>query len=175
MFNHYRGTGGYAALYLVLVFGVMLLTLIVSTVLSMIGFGQSAGMMAGGVIFIAFWVVGFIVMQRFVAIENRRPTLAESNIVGVKSVLYFLGVVLSLALIVATIIFLVKLIGGGGAEAGQAGQGAQAAQNEPNAEQKQQAIGALWGVFATLFLLYVAPFLNLAVLSRLVAPSSKTA
>ena len=174
MFNHYRGTSGYAALYLVLVFGVMLLTLIVSTVLSMIGFGQSAGVMAGGVIFITFWVVGFIVMQRFVAIENRRPTLGESNIVGVKSVLYFLGLILSLALIVGIIIFLVQLIGGGG-EAKQGGQAAQAAQTGPSGEQKQQAIGALWGVFATLFLLYVAPFLNMAVISRLVSPGSKTA
>jgi len=169
MLNHYRGTGGYAALYLVLVFGVMLLTLIVSVVLSMVGFGQSAGVMAGGVIFISFWVVGFIVMQRFIAIENRRPSLAESNIVGVKSVLYFLALILSLALIIALVIFLVKLIGGGG----EPRQASQAAQAGGGSGQNQQAIGTLWGVFATLFLLYVAPFLNMAVLSRLVSPGSK--
>ena len=171
MLNHYRGTGGYAALYLVLVFGVILLALMALASLSILGVGESARLMAGGVIFSAFWVMGFIVMRRFVAIENRRPSLAESNIVGVKSVLYFLGVIISLVLIVAIIIFLAKLIGGGD-EARQAGRVAQA---EASTEQKQQAIGALWGVFTTLFLLYVAPFLNMAVLSRVVSSGSKTA
>ena len=170
MLNHYRGTGGYAALYLVIVLGVSLLTLIVAGLCGILGF-EGAGKVAGGVILAAFWIVGFIVMQRFVIIENRRPSLAESNIISIKSVMYVFLPIFSLALLIVVCAILAKLIGIGG-EAKQAGQ---AAQNADAAGQQQKAVGALWGVFATMFLLYIAPFLNLAVLSRLVSPSSETA
>jgi len=169
MLNHYRGTGGYAGLYLVVVFGVSLLTLIVAGLCGIMGF-EGAGKVAGGVILAAFWIVGFVVMQRFIAIENRRPSLAESNIIGIKSVLYVFVPLLSLALLIAVTIVLAKLIGIGGEAKGPS----QAAQNADAAGQQQKAMGALWGLFATMFLLYAAPFLNLAVLSRLVTPSSKT-
>lgn len=179
MLNHYRGTGGYAALYLAIFFGIALLTLVVMLMVSVMGFGQSGGKLAGGVILAAFWVVGFVVMQRFVAIENRRPSLTESNIIGVKSVLYFLGILLSLAVLIAVIIFLVKLIGAvtGGAGGEGAGGGPkgppQSAQSGEGNEQKKRAIGAMWGMSVTLLLLYIAPFFNLAVLSRFVSPKSE--
>jgi len=83
MLNHYRGTGGYAALYLGIIFGVILLTLVAMGISAALGFSESAGKVAGGVILAAFWIVGFVVMQRFIAIENRRPSLAESNIIGI--------------------------------------------------------------------------------------------
>ena len=170
MLNHYRGTGGYAALYLTTVFGVILLTAVLAVILSVVGFGQDAGKIAGGMIFSALWVVGFIVMQRFIAIENRRPTLGESNIVAVKSVLYFLAITLAIVLIVAVIILLTKLIGGGG----EANQARQAAQTGDTTKQNQQAIGAFFGIFATMFFLYMAPFLNMAILSRFFSTDSKT-
>jgi len=114
MLNHYRGTGGYAALYLMIVFGVILLTTVLAVIMSVVGLGQNAGKIAGGIIFIALWAIGFVVMQRFIAIEKRRPTLGESNIVGVKSVLYFLAITLVVVLVIAVTVLLTKLIGGGG-------------------------------------------------------------
>jgi len=135
-----------------------------------LGILDNAGKVAGGVILAAFWIVGFIVMQRFIAIENRRPSLAESNIIGIKSVLYVFVPIFSTALLIALAIFLAKLVGIGG-EAKQAGQAAQAADASG---QNQNAIGALWGIFAMMFLLYIAPFVNLAVLSRLFSPKSKS-
>jgi len=171
MLNHYRGTGGYAALYLMIVFGVILLTTVLAVIMSVVGLGQNAGKIAGGIIFIALWAIGFVVMQRFIAIEKRRPTLGESNIVGVKSVLYFLAITLVVVLVIAVTVLLTKLIGGGGGDANQARQ---AAQTGDSTGQNQQAIGALFGIFATMFFLYMAPFLNMAVLSKLFSPSSKT-
>jgi len=165
MLNHYRGTGGYALLYLMIVFGIILLTLLAVGIASSVLGLQNAGQMAGGVILATFWIVGFIVMKRFVAIENRRPTIAESNIIGIKSVLYVFAVIFSLALLVMIVVFLVKLIGGGG--------GAKTVGQTSNSEgPNQQAIGALWAVVATMFLLYIAPFFNMAILSRLVSPVS---
>jgi len=172
MLNHYRGTGGYALLYLCTIFGVILLTLIVAGIFSTMGFFENVGAIAGGVILAAFWIVGFIVMQRFIAIESRRPSLSESNIIGIKSVLYVFIPIFCMLLLVFFIAIIAKLFGvvGGGAK-----EASQAAQTAEGAGQTQKAIGALWGILGTMFLLYMAPFLNLALLSRLVSPGSKTA
>ena len=166
--QHYKGTTGYAALYLVMFFGISVLTLLLASLCSALGL-QGAVKVAGGVILAAFWVCGFVVAQRFVIIEKRLPTISESNIVGIKSVLYIFVPIICLALIGALVGFVVSLFGsdGGASEAGKT------AQSAGNAEQSQQAMGALLGVFSVMLLLYLAPFVNLVVISRLFAPKAE--
>lgn len=173
MLNHYRGTGGYACLYLIIVFGFSMLTLLLAGLGSAIGLGSSMKV-AGGVILAAFWVVGFIVMQRFLTLENRRPLISEANMIGIKTVLYFFGTILCLALLIGLFIFISKLFGG--SDAGGSGQaGGPSGRGGQNQDQTQQAIGGLWAILASMFLLYMAPFFNLAVLSRLISSKDETA
>jgi len=170
MLHHHKGTSGYAYLYLMLMLFVMSLTGLFAGLGSTLGL-DSAGKIAGGVIFAAFWIIGFLVMQRFLAVENRAPTLSESNAVGVKTVLIVLGTLLAIGLCVAFVVVTVKLIGmvlgeGGGAEARGGGRGKPGG----TADQNKQAVQTLMGVFGTFLVLYAAPFLNLAILSRLFQP-----
>lgn len=175
MLQHYKGTSGYAYLYLILVLCVCLASALFSGLGSMLGM-TSAGQIAGGVIFAAFWIIGFIVMQRFLAIENRRPTLSEANIIGVKSVLSVFGILFLLATCVGLVVLIVNLIGSlaesGGANAGGNGRGPSSQNRGGGPDQNRQAIGTLWGAFAAMFILYAAPFFNLAVLSRLFRPNN---
>ena len=176
MLQHHKGTSGYAYLYLILILCVCLGSGVFVALGSMLGM-ESAPKIAGGIIFASFWIVGFVVMQRFLAIENRRPTLSESNVIGVKSVLTVLGVLLCVAVSVALIGFILNLIssllggasggnpGGNGGGQGPQGRGGGSGQN------RQQAIGTLMGAFGAMFILYAAPFFNLAVLSRIFRPN----
>lgn len=167
MLHHHKGTSGYAYLYLMLMLFVISLTGIFAGLGSTLGM-DGAGKIAGSVIFAAFWIVGFLVMQRFLAVENRAPTLSESNSIGVKTVLTVLGTLLAIALCMALVIVTVKLIGmilgeGGGAEA----RGSGSNNRGGDVNQIRQAVNMLMGFFGTMFVLYAAPFLNLALLSRL--------
>jgi hypothetical protein len=167
MLHHHKGTSGYAYLYLMLMLFVLALTSVFAGLGSTLGM-DSAGQIAGGVIFVAFWIIGFIVMQRFLAVENRAPTLSESNAVGVKTVLTVLGTVLAIGLCIALFVIILKLIGSLFGEGGAAeGRGRKPGDN---ADQNKQAVQTLMGVFGTLLVLYAAPFLNLAVLSRFFKP-----
>ena len=131
----------------------------------------SAGKIAGGVIFAAFWIVGFIVMQRFLTVENRPPTFSEANLVGVKTVLTVLGTLLAIGLCIALVVLIMSLIGSLLGETGAA-EGGGGARGKPggNADQNEQAVQTLMGVFGSLLVLYTAPFLNLALLSRFFQP-----
>lgn len=171
MLHHHKGTSGYAYLYLMLMLFVISLTGLFAGLGSTLGL-DSAGKIAGGVVFVAFWIIGFLVMQRFLAVENRKPTLSEANAVGVKTVLTVLGTLLAIGLCVAFVVVTVKLIGmvlgeGGGAEARGGGR----SKRGGDVNQIQQAVNALMGFFGTLFVLYAAPFLNLALISRLFQPT----
>lgn len=164
MLHHHKGTSGYAYLYLMLMLFVGALTGVFTVLGSTLGM-DGAGKIAGSVIFAALWIVGFIVMQRFLAVENRKPTLSESNAVGVKTVLTVLGTLLALGICMALVIVTVKLIGAilGGAEA----RGGPPGKAGGNADQNEQAVKTLMGVFGTMLILYASPFLNLALMSRL--------
>jgi len=170
LLHHHKGTSGYAYLYLMLMLFVVSLTGIFAGLGSTLGM-DSAGKIAGGVIFAAFWIVGFLVMQRFLSVENRAPTLSESNAVGVKTVLTVLGTVLAIGLCIALIVILLKVIGSLLGESG-AGEGRGRGRGKPggSADQNEQGIKTMMGVFGTLLVLYAAPFLNLALLSRLFQP-----
>jgi len=179
MLQHHNGTSGYAYLYLILVLCVCLASALFSALGSMLGMAN-AGKIAGGVIFIAFWIIGFIVMQRFLYIENRRPTLSEANVLSVKSVMTVLGVLICVGVCVALVGLILNLIsslgsGNSGASPGGNGGGQAPQKRGGNSVQNRQAIGALWGAFAAMFILYAAPFLNLAILSRLFRPGSPVA
>lgn len=169
MLQHYKNTSGYAALYLMIVFAVSLISLLLAGLAGALGI-QSGGKIAAGVILAAFWIVGFIVMRRFLAIEKRRPTFSEANLIGVKSVLYVLAFLFCAAICIAIIAFILNLISSlGGSET--AGGPPQTRGGGGN--QSQQSVGALLGAFGGMLLLYAAPFLNLALLSRLFQPSGK--
>jgi len=58
-----------------LFFGISVLTLLLSGLCSALGLA-AANQIAGGVIFAAFWICGFIVMQRFVSVEKRNICLS---------------------------------------------------------------------------------------------------
>lgn len=170
MLHHHKGTSGYAYLYLMLMLFVISLTGIFAGLGSTLGM-DSAGKIAGSVIFAAFWIIGFIVMQRFLAVENRAPTLSESNSVAVKTVLTVLGTVLAIGLCIALFVIILKVIGFILGESG-AGEGRGRGSGKPRgtADQNKQAVQTMMGVFGTFLILYAAPFLNLALLSRLFQP-----
>lgn len=165
MLHHHKGTSGYAYLYLMLMLFVIALTSVFAGLGSTLGL-DSAGQIAGGVVFAAFWIVGFLVMQRFLAVENRAPTLSESNAVGVKTVLTVLGTVLAIGLCIALVVILLKVIGSLLGESGAE----EAKKRGGDKNDMLQAIKTLMGVLGTLLVLYLAPFLNLALLSRLFQP-----
>lgn len=164
MLEHYKGTTGYAWLYLVMLFGVILLTGLMSGLMGALGVSE-AGKIAGGVVFLAFWILGFFVMQRFIAIEGRQPSLSESNIIGLKSVLYIFVPIFCLVLLIGVVTIIGQLLGGGGE-----GRPPNAGNSGSSDDQNLQAVTTVWSVLAAMFLLYVAPFLNFAIFSRFFKP-----
>ena len=172
MLKHHKRTTGYSFLFLGLFFSLAVLTLLLAGLASAIGL-KTAWPLAGGIIFAAFWGVGFVVMQRFINIENRRPTLYESNKIGANCILYVLGFCACVAVLVLLGGALASVFGGGGGSGGPPGAGG-AGQSGPSAEQSEQAMRAIFGVLTFLLLLYLAPFLNLALFSRAVAPKVET-
>ena len=181
MLTHYKATTGYAQLYLILMLATISLTGLLAGLAMTLGISM-AGKIAAIVIVSAFWVLAFVVMQRFISLENRRPSLWESNLVGVKSVLFFFAALLFVLLIVAILFILGKLIGNLGEVSsgrpggpGGSGSGRQAGGSEMTDQQKLQAIQGVWGFLTVVLLIYIAPFLNFAFLSRLFKSKTKPA
>lgn len=164
--NHYRQTSGYAMLYLVIVLSVTFLAALFGGLAGALGL-SNVGSLVGGVVLATLFIAGFVIMQRFVAIENRRPTFSEANRIGLKSVLYFFAGLACIGAFIGFIILITKVFGLGGGGSGGAGRAA--AEGADTANPMEQLIKPLWGLFALMFLLYFAPFLNLTVLSRLAA------
>ncbi len=158
MLKHHNGTSGYAYLYLTIFFSALLLTLLIAGLCGALGFA-GINKAAGGIILASFWIIGFVITQRFVAIEKRRPTFSEANIIAIKNVLFVIILLLGLAIIG----FLFTILGGG-----EAPEAKPSDKDEPNS----RAIQIVWGITATVFLLYVAPLFNLTVLSRFMQPST---
>lgn len=165
MLKHYKGTSGYAYLYLTLFFSLALLVLIIAGLCQALGFSE-VGKVAGGIIISSFWIFGFVITQRFLAVEKRRPTLSEANIISIKNVLFFIALLLGLALL----FFVFKTVGSGGFGGESARGGPPEGKTPGDGKQKTRAIQMAWGMMATILLFYIAPLLNLAILSRFMRP-----
>jgi len=169
--NHYKSTTGYALLYVILLAGTIFLTGMFAGLTRALGL-EAAPQIAGIIIFAAFWVLGFMVMQRFLKIENRIPTLWESNLVGLKSVLVVIGTLVLLSTFITITVLPTQILGGGD---GGGGRGASGGGGGMTEAQQLQAIKGLLGVLGTFVLLYAAPFLNMAILSRFFGRKTKAA
>lgn len=154
MLKHYKGTSGYSYLYLFIFFPAVFLTLFLFGLSKVLGMSQGNGIV-GGVIFAIFWIAGYVITQRFIHVEKRRPTISEANIISIKNFAHVIGLMLVLG-ILALLIAIVVGGGGGGEEARPKGDD----------DQATQLIRMVWGVMAMLFTIYLAPFINLAIISR---------
>lgn len=166
--EHFRRTSGYAWLFVILLVGVILLTLLFAGLTARLGL-DAAWQIAGVIIFLEFWGIGYIMMQRFLSVENRLPTFWEANVIGVKSLAFFFGSLLVLVLSIAALVLMAQLLMGnlGGGEGGGAGTGGASGKDGPTDKQKLQALQGALGLLGTMILLYLAPFINLMVLARL--------
>ena len=161
--QHFRGIRSYAFLIWLIVGMATLLILLITSLAGVAGMAGLAKIGNVGIVLVWF-IAGYVVVGRFMAIEQRKPTLSEASSVGVWSLLTFF--MIAAAILVVVVCFMIfglasgAEMGGGG---GAGGEGKDAVKAAEAAGGLNKVFKPLMGFFGALTWIYLVPLLSFAI------------